>query len=291
LRARHSGGVPGAALAARAKMAAAPCNDDAPDRALAAGTRPPRFLVNPQPLKKVSLPSFNVNVIAEAGSLKIDSLLENFLDRPVKAARGGGRNVFRLGERMDASLEERLVRIDVSQTRYALLVQQPAFDGAPAPAHGAQKFLFRRLLRVRAQAIEQRLELFARRAAQASETADIAKTQLFLPAFKQHPDVRMKLKRSVGRLKGHLARHPKAEDKINWLRRRHAGQFERQHFALPLNGNGGPSLNLRNKIFRTADDDPGVQDLNRDDSPSQRAFAETAQNRFNLWKFRHGCQS
>ena len=114
-RPARGGRVPGAALAMRAKMAAASCNHDAPDGGSATRAGLAGFLINLQPLMKIPGPALDVNIISKSGSLKIDGALENFPDRLVKPARGGGSNALRLGKRMNAGFKQRLVRINISQ--------------------------------------------------------------------------------------------------------------------------------------------------------------------------------
>ena len=175
-RASHFGHPPGASLTIRAEVAAAAGDHNAPDGSPAPWARLAGFLINAQSLKIISWPSFNINVVAKSGSLKINCTFEHFLDGPVKAARGIGRNVFRLGKRMDAGFKERLICINIPQSGNTLLVQEPALDRSAAPAPCAQELCFRRLLRVRPQAFEQRIEFFARAAAQSAKPADITET-------------------------------------------------------------------------------------------------------------------
>lgn len=70
-----------------------------------------------------------------------------------------------------------------------------------------------------------------------------------------------------------------------------ASHFYGQHFAFPLNGDDGHALNSLDKIFDVARYDAWVEDLNLHNLPAKRAFAKTAQNRFNLREFRHSVQS
>ncbi len=215
VRSPHFGRIPGTVLASRAEVAASPGDDNTADGGPAARARLTVFLINPQTLKVISRPAFNIDVVAESGSLKIHGALENFPNSAIKAVRGVERDMFRLGKRMDASFKQRLVGINVSQSGNALLVQQPSFDGSSASAHRAKEFLLSRLLSVRSKALKQGVQFLARATAQPSKPADIAKTQL-LPLVSEHQsNVCMRLKRDINRLDGHLARHSETKDKIN----------------------------------------------------------------------------
>lgn len=66
-----------------------------------------------------------------------------------------------------------------------------------------------------------------------------------------------------------------------------ASHFYGQHFAFPLNGDEGSPFNPLDKIFDIPRNDAWVEDLNLHNLPAKRAFAKTAQNRFNLREFRH----
>lgn len=103
-------------------MAAAPRDYDAPDRTSAARTGSVGFLVHAQPLKIISRPAFDIDIVAKSSSLKIDRALKNFLHRAIQSASGGGRNPVRLGKGMNAGFKQGLVRINISQAGNALLV-------------------------------------------------------------------------------------------------------------------------------------------------------------------------
>src|SRR5579885_70092 len=114
--AAHFRGVFWLALAARAEVAAAAGDHDAPDGGTTARTGLARFLIDLEPLKIVSRTAFDIDIVAEAGSLQSDSPLQDLLHRAVKPLRRSCRNMPWLRERMDARLEERFVRVNVTET-------------------------------------------------------------------------------------------------------------------------------------------------------------------------------
>src|SRR5690242_2849887 len=122
LRAAHFGCVPGAPLALGTVVAAASCDHDAANGTSAARAGSVGFLVHAKPLKIISRPAFDVDVVAESSSLKIDGALEHFLHRAIQPVSGGGRNPIRLGKGMNAGFKQGLVRINISQAGNALLV-------------------------------------------------------------------------------------------------------------------------------------------------------------------------
>ena len=93
--------VPCPHLAVRAKVGAAPPDDDAANRASATATRLVRSLVNLQLLPKSAHLPFSIAVVAETGALKSHSAIEDFLHGPMQAAGGEQRDSPGEGQRMN----------------------------------------------------------------------------------------------------------------------------------------------------------------------------------------------
>jgi len=82
-RAAHGGCVARARLAARAEVAAAAGNNDAPNRLATPPTRFAGSLVNTQSGQEISGAPFNGNVVPEACALKVHSLVEDNFHGPL----------------------------------------------------------------------------------------------------------------------------------------------------------------------------------------------------------------
>src|SRR5207249_1695707 len=105
--------APRSALAIRAEVAAAARYNHAADRATAPATRLAGPLINAQPGREVSRAPFNVDVVAEAGALKLDRALQDLLHRPMQTTGSLGGKPARLGQGMNPRVEERFIRVDV----------------------------------------------------------------------------------------------------------------------------------------------------------------------------------
>jgi len=103
-------------------MAATPGDDDAPDGAAAAAAGLAGALVDAQARLEIAGAALDVHVVAEAGALELDGMVQDFSDRPKKAAGFPRGNPCGLRQRMDAGHKERLISIDVAKPGQQLLV-------------------------------------------------------------------------------------------------------------------------------------------------------------------------
>jgi len=226
------GDLAGTWLAARAEVAAAPRDHEAPDRPAATTAGFAGALVNAQALGVIAGAALDVNVVAEARALELHGVLQDFPDCPEKAAGLPGGNPAGLRQRMDAGHKERLIRIDVAKPGQQLLVHQPTLDGAAAGAHGAQELLLGHLLRVRPQSAERGFQLLMRAGAYPAEPPHIAKAQLLaLAERQQHVCVRLdwRLARGDRELPGHAEAHQQITRRLVF-----GAELEGERLALAL---------------------------------------------------------
>ena len=87
-------------------MAAAPCDHNAPDGPPTAAAGFAGALVNTEAGFIIAGPALDVHVVAEAGALELDGVLQDFPDRPEKAAGFWRGNPAGLCQRVDAGHKE-----------------------------------------------------------------------------------------------------------------------------------------------------------------------------------------
>ena len=195
------------ALAFGTEVAAAAAHHDPADRAAAPATSLAGPLIDAQPGQEISGAALNVDVVAEAGALKLDRALQDLLHRPVQATGSLGGEPARLGQGMNPRFEERFVRVDVAETGEDLLVEQPAFDRAATSPRGVEELLFRDLRRIRPEPPKNSLQLVARAATEPAETARVAKANLLSAVLENQSHVGVRLKSGVARDNHQLSRH------------------------------------------------------------------------------------
>jgi hypothetical protein len=151
-------------LALRAKVAAAPGNDDAFDGLAASPAGLACPLVDAKLGKEISRPAFDVNVVAEARALERDGAFQHAFHRTQQAVSVTRGNPARLSKRVQPREVESFVGINIPDPGKHLLVHQPTFQWAAPAQQCFLKLFLADFLGIRTQAAKNCVELMARQA-------------------------------------------------------------------------------------------------------------------------------
>ena len=135
---------------------------------------------------------------------------------------------------MNPRIEERLIRINVTQTCNHLLIQQPAFDRAVPAAQGISELLQGDFQSIRAKPPGDFTEIRNSAAAKRSEAARVPVTELFDAFVQRHSHMGMRQGWSPPRRDGKLAGHSKAHHKARCRSFIFRKQLKHQHFTLAM---------------------------------------------------------
>ena len=118
-------------LAVRAEVGRPRAEDDAADGGFAAGAGFGLAVVDAVDFLEVAWVSVGVAVVAEGAAAVVDGAVQDFFDRPRKAADLLTAEAVGGSSRVDAGIEQGFIRVDVADAGEEFLIEQRGFDGAP----------------------------------------------------------------------------------------------------------------------------------------------------------------
>ncbi|KAG0779222.1 hypothetical protein G6F22_010760 [Rhizopus arrhizus] len=170
---------PGSALAVAAPDAGTLADGGVLQRAAAVRAGQPITAVHQQLLLEVARCAVGADEIAQGGTATGDRIPEDLLHRVGQPLVALARNLSRLAQRADAGLEQDFGSVDVAHAHHHRLVHQEGLHRrAATTAAGEQVIAIEGIVqRLRAQALQQRVDLAGRLPQQAAEAARVVEAQ------------------------------------------------------------------------------------------------------------------